>query len=131
MKSLDPLRAKKTFIRNVVSHGFVCLFILLLLNVPVNSYCHVGTVTSDFVGLLPDFEMIDTPRPSMKLRSSKQIMLIGRGGPTYRFNILGKLRPSKRLNSTQVLSQFAVLRGDTLQLVSWTWGLVSHGPYVV
>ena len=58
--------------------SWICLFILLLLNVPVNSYCHVGTVTSDFVGLLPDFEMNDTHRPAMKHRSSKRIKLIGR-----------------------------------------------------
>ena len=31
--------------------------ILLLFNVPVNSYGNVGTVTSDFVELLPDIEM--------------------------------------------------------------------------
>ena len=30
---------------------------LLLLNVPVNSCDYVGTVTSDFVGLLHDIEM--------------------------------------------------------------------------
>ena len=47
-------------------HQFVCLFVvcllacLLLLNVPVKSYGHVGTVTSDFVGLLPNIEMNDS-----------------------------------------------------------------------
>ena len=34
-------------------------FVLLLLKVPVNSYGHVETVTSDFVSLLPDIEMND------------------------------------------------------------------------
>ena len=32
-------------------------FVLLVLNVPVNTYGHVGTVTSDCVRLLPDIEM--------------------------------------------------------------------------
>ena len=34
------------------------VIVLMLLNVLVNSYMygHVGTVTSDFVGLLPDIE---------------------------------------------------------------------------
>ena len=39
---------------------------LLLLNVPVKSYGHVGTVTSDFVGHLPNIEMNDTSSPAFK-----------------------------------------------------------------
>ena len=33
-----------------------CWFVLMLLNVQVNSYGHVRTVASDFAGLLPDTE---------------------------------------------------------------------------
>ena len=44
----------------------VCLFVLLLLNVPVNSK-HVGTITSDFVGRLYDIEMNGTTSPAIKV----------------------------------------------------------------
>ena len=46
--------------------GKYCLFVLFLLNIPVNSYGHVGLVTSDFVGLLPDIGMNDTSSPANK-----------------------------------------------------------------
>ena len=41
-------------------------FVLMLLNIPVNSYGHVGMVASDFVGLLPDIEMNDTSSPAIR-----------------------------------------------------------------
>ena len=43
----------------VVSIEFISIFYLfdLLLYTPVNSYGHVGNVTSNIVGLLPDIEM--------------------------------------------------------------------------
>ena len=43
-------------------HKFVLFW--LLLNLPVNSYGHVGTVFSNFVGLLPNIEMNDTQSPA-------------------------------------------------------------------
>ena len=36
-------------------------FVLMLLNVPVNSYNYFGTVASDFVGFLPDIVLNETP----------------------------------------------------------------------
>ena len=44
-------------------------FVFLLLNIPVNIYGHVGTVSSDFVRLLPDIEMNETPSPANKIVS--------------------------------------------------------------
>ena len=65
------------------SFNFVLIcFVLILLNFPVNSYNHVGTVASDFVGLLPNIEMNDTTSPAIKHRSSKQLWLICRDGST-------------------------------------------------
>ena len=58
-------------------------FVLLLLNVPVNGYGHVGMAISDFVGLLPDIKMTDTSSPAFKLRPSKLLSLICRGSLTY------------------------------------------------
>ena len=37
------------------------LFVSMLLIVTVNKYGHIGMVTSNFVGLLPDIEMSDIP----------------------------------------------------------------------
>ena len=58
-----------------------CLFVFMLLNVPVNSYGHVGTVAFDFVGLLPDIEMNFTPSPAILPHPSKQLWLIRRDDP--------------------------------------------------
>ena len=44
------------------------LCFVLLLNVPVHSYGHVETVSSNFVGLLLDTEMNDTLSPAIKHR---------------------------------------------------------------
>ena len=46
-------------------------FLLLLLNVPVNSYGHVGVVISNFVGPVPGIEMNDTQSSEIKHRPSK------------------------------------------------------------
>ena len=48
-------------------------FVLLLLNVPINRYGHVGTIASYFMGLLPDIEMNDTPIPAINHCPSKQL----------------------------------------------------------
>ena len=58
------------------------LFVLMLLNVAVNSYGHVGTVASDFVGLQPDIEMNDTTSPAIQYRPGTQVRLIWRDSPT-------------------------------------------------
>ena len=83
----------------------------LLLNIPVKSYGHVVTNASDFVGRLLDIEMNDTPSPAIKHHLSKQLRLQGQTDISL---ILGRLRPSKLLTSTQVFSQFAALRGGSL-----------------
>ena len=62
---------------------FVCLIVLLLLNVPVNSYGHIGTVASGFVELLNNVEMNDTSSPAINNRTSKQLRLNCKGTPTY------------------------------------------------
>ena len=53
------------------------LFVFILhFNVPVNNFGHVGTVTSDFVGLLLYIEINGITSPAIKNRTSKQLMLI-------------------------------------------------------
>ena len=49
------------------------LLCFVVLNVPVIRYCHVRTVTSDCVGVLPDVKMNDTSCPTNKHRRSKQL----------------------------------------------------------
>ena len=57
----------------------ISCFVLMLVN--VNSYGHVGTVTSDCVELLSDIEMNDIPSPVLKYRPRKTLWLICRNGP--------------------------------------------------
>ena len=57
-------------------------FVLMLHNVPVNSYGYVGSVAYNFMGLLPYIEMYDTPSPAIQYLPSKQLRLICRDGPT-------------------------------------------------
>ena len=57
VKTIYVLYTMSFFIRNPG------LFVVLLLNVPVNIYGHVGTVISEFVGLLPDIEMNNSKSP--------------------------------------------------------------------
>ena len=59
------------------------LSLSLWLIVPVNSYGHVETVISDFVGLSSDIRMMDTSSPVIKHDPNKQLRLICRGGLTY------------------------------------------------
>ena len=59
---------------------------------------------------LPDIEMNDTRSSAIKLHPSKQLC---RGGQTLRL-ILGRLRTTKQLTSTQVPSQCTALRNGTL-----------------
>ena len=58
---------------------FVC-FVMLLLNVSVNSYGHVGMVAFDFMGLLLDIEMNNTQRPA--IQHCPKLRFICRDGPT-------------------------------------------------
>ena len=109
-----PLRHLQMSVQKTKDHLYGT-FVLLLLNIPVNSYGHVGTVTSNFVGLLPNMEMNDTSSPAIKQRPSKQLRLIYRDGPTL---ILSRLRPLKGLSSTQPLGQCVALRGDILQPIN-------------
>ena len=48
------------------------VFFVVVVNVQVNSYCHVETVTSDFVRLLSDIEMNDIPSPAIKHRTQQK-----------------------------------------------------------
>ena len=77
-----------------------CCFVLLLLNIPVNSYGHVKMVTPHFTDLLPNIEMTDTPYPAIKHSSSKRLQCICRGSPTYHLSWAG----SGTLSSYSVLS---------------------------
>ena len=70
-----------SFIKNIV-YSKEHLFVLIMFNVPVNSFFHDGTGTFHFGGLLPDIEMNETPSPAIKHRPSKQPRLICRDGPT-------------------------------------------------
>ena len=81
---------------------FVCLFYYCL---TVNSYGHVGTVTSNFVGLLPNIKMNVTSSPAIKHYPSK-VYAYMQGWSDIPL-ILGRLRPSRWLTSTQELSQCA------------------------
>ena len=83
-------------------------------NVLVNSCGHIGTVTSDFMGLLPDIELNDTSSPATKHRPTELKTKTYMQGLSIIELILGRLRPSKRLTRTQVLSQLAALRGSIL-----------------
>ena len=75
------------------------LFVLLLLNIKVNSYGHVGTVTSAFVGLLTDIELNDTQSPAIKYRPVNSYGL-------YTRTVQHTTYPGQaQLTSYQVLSQ--------------------------
>ena len=56
----------------------------VLLSIPVNGYGHVGTLTSGFVGILPDIEMNDT----QVLQQRAKAYIHGRSNITH---ILGRL----------------------------------------
>ena len=63
----------------------------MLLDGQVNSYGHVGTVASDFVGLVHDIGINDTLIPTIQYRPSKH--LIYRDGPTQSL-FFDRLMPS-------------------------------------
>ena len=66
---------------------------------------------------LPDIEMNAIPIPVIKHRHSK-IRLLCRDGYTSLF--LGRLRYSKRITYTQVISQFAAMRGGIMQPINFS-----------
>ena len=52
------------YIDKLVNSCLLC-FVLMLLNIPVNSNDHVWTVASDFVEIQPDVEMNDISSPAI------------------------------------------------------------------
>ena len=61
-----PAQIKVHIVFHSIPPSSNALCFVLLLNIPVHSYGHVGMVTSNFVGLLLDTEMNDTLSPAIR-----------------------------------------------------------------
>ena len=73
-------------------------------------------VTSDIVGLLSDIESNDTPKPANKNPQGLYAGAVQHTPPL----VLGRLRLSTGLTSTQVLSQFEAPRRGALQPINFS-----------
>ena len=91
---------------NYLSYQYCLLivFVLLLLNVTVNSCGHVGMAISDFVELLPKIEMYETSSPAIVNQRTN--------GP------VNALLISRPLISTQHTNTQIKLAGQTLTLIT-------------